>query len=86
MTLYSLIQRNDSFFDLSAGHRYEPVPGIFTVIFQAPIFAAYGAQVPLLLDVIASVFVKFRIEAIFFPEQGIDQMKGSIEICCHNPI
>ena len=33
MTCNGSIQRNNRVFNFRAGHRYEPVPGIFTVIF-----------------------------------------------------
>ena len=80
------IQRNDGLFDSNASHRDEPVSGIFTVILETPVLGAYAAQVRLLLDVVAPMFVKFWVQPIFFPEQGIDQMKCGIEICRYNPI
>jgi len=32
------------------------------------------------------MFVEFWVEAVFFPQQSVYKMKGSIEICRYNPV
>ena len=86
MAFDCFVQRDDSVLDFGAGHGDEPIPGILTVILQTPVLGAYGAQVPFFLDVAASMFVEFWVEAVFFPQQSVYKMKGSIEICRYNPV
>jgi len=68
MILNGFIQRNDTLFDFNARHRDEPVSGIFTVILETPVLVTHPAQTRVPPDVVAPVFVKFRVQPIFFPE------------------
>lgn len=86
MAFDCFVQRDDIVLNFNASHRNEPIPRILTVVLQTSVLGAYASEVPFVPDVITPVFMEFRDEVIFFPQQGVDKMKRSVEICRYNPI